>query len=335
MKFGLYYDLRNPANANRSYQRFYAEILEQVHIAEDLGYHQAWISEHHFRPDGYTSSPLAWATAFGMKTQRMRVGTNLLVLPLHNPIRVAEDAATLSLLTAGRFDLGIGAGFRTEEFEVFGQNIRHRPSLMEEGVAVLRAASTGTTLDVDGKRHRYHGIRVTPVPETPLKIMMGGTTPASVSRAARLADGFLATFDEHVPMYVKALTDVGKDAAAGRVTLVKWALVAEDPEREWHRVGERILYQINDYIEQGSLGPDAELFTSPQEILDRGLYSLWDASAAVREIVAIAQRYPQINQVKTWTVMPGEEVTRATARLEYFAHNVIPEVNRQLAAAAG
>ncbi len=330
MKFGLYYDLRNPNSARRSYQQFYSQVLEQVAYAEQLGFHQAWLSEHHFCADGYTPSPMIWSAAIGAATAKLRVGTNLIVLPLHDPVRVAEDAAAVSLLTGGRFDLGVGGGYRAQEFHVFNRNIRHRPSLVEEGIAVIRAAWAESEFSFEGKRHHYENLQVVPAPETPPALLMGGTSAPSIARAARVADGFLATFDDHIPLYIDALVEAGKDPAAGRVVAGKWALIAEDPEREWARVGDQILYQINDYIAAGS-GGGIEPFTSPQQVLDNNLYVLWDGATAVREIVAMARRHPQIEQFKTWTLMPGEDVDRATARLEYLAGAVIPEVTRQLA----
>ena len=98
VNFGLWYDFRNPAPWTVPFEQMYADSLDQIAEAEVLGFDSVWLTEHHFCADGYTPSPLVIAAAIGARTKRMRIGTNLMILPLHNPVRIAEDAATLSLL---------------------------------------------------------------------------------------------------------------------------------------------------------------------------------------------------------------------------------------------
>ena len=121
--FGLWYDFRNPAPWHEPYERFYADRLAQITEAEELGFDSCWLTEHHFCDDGYTPSPLVLAGIIGARTRRMQLGTNLMLLPLHDPVRVAEDAATLSIATGGRFDLGVGIGYRQLEFDQFGRKL--------------------------------------------------------------------------------------------------------------------------------------------------------------------------------------------------------------------
>ena len=137
VNFGLWYDLRNPGN-KVSFEKLYRDSLDQIAWAETIGFDSVWLTEHHFVGDGYCPSPLVVAAAIGERTKRMRIGTNLLLLPLADPVRLAEDAAALSILTGGRFDLGVGLGYRQLEFDYFGRKISHRPSLMEEGVSIIR-----------------------------------------------------------------------------------------------------------------------------------------------------------------------------------------------------
>ena len=193
VNFGLWYDFRNPAPWAMPSERFHAQALEQIVAAEAAGWDSVWLTEHHFIDDGYTPSPLVIAAAIGAKTTRMRIGTNLMVLPLHDPIRIAEDAATVSLLTGGRFDLGVGGGYREVEFRQFGRDVRHRPSLMEESVAVIRQAWSGERFEFHGKRFDVNNLRVTPAPEHAPKLLMGGLSPPAMARAAVIGDGFLST----------------------------------------------------------------------------------------------------------------------------------------------
>ena len=119
MKFGIWYHLRNPERWKQPAQDLYRKTLDQIVAAEKLGYDSVWVSEHHFTDDGYLPSSLLFLAAVAARTTRIRLGTLILLLPLHHPLRVAEDAAVLDILSNGRVDLGVAAGYRVEEFEAF------------------------------------------------------------------------------------------------------------------------------------------------------------------------------------------------------------------------
>src|ERR671933_734840 len=112
--------------------------MEEIEESERLGSGGVWLSEPHFVDDGYLPSPLVVAAAVAARTERMRIGTNVLLLPMHHPLRVAEDAAVADLVSGGRFVLGVGQGYVHHEFEVLGYERRYRPSLFEEGIEVIR-----------------------------------------------------------------------------------------------------------------------------------------------------------------------------------------------------
>ena len=97
--FGLWYDFRNPEPWQIDFEQFYAERLDQIARAETMGFDSVWLTEHHFCDDGYTPSPLVIHAAIAARTERMRLGTNLMLLPLADPVRMAEDSATLSLIS--------------------------------------------------------------------------------------------------------------------------------------------------------------------------------------------------------------------------------------------
>jgi alkanesulfonate monooxygenase SsuD/methylene tetrahydromethanopterin reductase-like flavin-dependent oxidoreductase (luciferase family) len=326
--FGLWYDFRNPGPAAPDFESFYESALEQIVAAEDLGFGSVWITEHHFCDDGYTPSPLVLAAAIGARTRRMRLGTNLVILPLHDPVRIAEDAATLAILTRGRFDLGVAIGYRADEFEAFGRNLRNRPSLLEEGVEVIRRAWRGESLDFHGKRFDYGHLKVSPQPAMAPRVLVGGMTDPAIDRAARIGDGFLSTGGIGHDEYLAAVARQGGDPTAARIAAGHWAIIAEDPEAEAERIGPHVLYQANQYIEWGAFGPPDQTprFNSPREAIQGGLYELWTADDAVRHLSALLERYPQIEDVHFWAQFPGEPVASGTRRMEYIADKVLPRL---------
>ena len=332
VNFGLWYDFRNPAPWTVPFEQLYAGCLEQITGAEQLGFDSIWMTEHHFCDDGYTPSPLVMAGAIGARTKRMRIGTNLMILPLHNPVRIAEDAATLSLLTGGRFDLGVGIGYRELEFREFGRELKQRPSLIEEAIAIIRKAWAGERLNFEGKRFRVGDVRVTPVPEHTPHLYLGGMAEPAIDRAARIADGFLSTGGIGNDVYVQCLERHDKRPEDGVIIAGHWALISDDPEREAAIVGPHALYQSNQYIEWGAFGSPETTprFPDAATALQMGLYELWDADTAVAKLTELLRSYPQIRDVHFWAQLPGEPVASGQRRIEYMARHVLPRVRATL-----
>ena len=328
VNYGLWYDFRNPAQWQQPFEQFYAERLAQITRAEALGFRSCWLTEHHFCEDGYTPSPLLLASAIAARTERMRLGTNLMLLPLHDPVRVAEDAATLSLVSGGRFDLGVGIGYRQLEFDHFQRKLSHRPSLVEEGIEILRRSWSGKPVNFTGKRFEVGDLCVTPVPQTTPKVYLGGMVEPAIQRAARVADGFLCTGGIGIDMYNTALEQQGKSVQDGDVILGCWAIIAEDPEAEAAKIGEHVLYQANEYIKWGAFGPPGSvpLYDDAAAAIENGLYQLWDADMAVAELNKLVRDYPNIRDIHFWAQFPGESVESGDARLRYIAEKVLPRL---------
>src|SRR2546422_1118936 len=118
MNFGTFLLMQSPSA--RSSQEIYARGIEIAQAAEALGFNNVWLAEHHFSTYGYLSRPAQLATYIAAKTTRIRVGTAVIVVPLHHPLVIAEEIATLDLLSGGRLDVGLGRGYQPYEFERFG-----------------------------------------------------------------------------------------------------------------------------------------------------------------------------------------------------------------------
>ena len=164
MKFGLWYDLRNPVGSGRRLPDLYRDTLDQIVLAEQLGYDDIWLSEHHFIDDGYLPSLLPFAAAVAARTTRVTIGTNIVLMPFHHPIRLAEDCAVVDNLSDGRFLFGPAVGYRLEEFAGFGVERRYRGSITEEAVEVMVKCWTEEEFSYHGQHFDFDNIRCTPKP---------------------------------------------------------------------------------------------------------------------------------------------------------------------------
>lgn len=323
-RFGLYYDFRNPAFAGRSFARLYAETFEQASWAErDLGFESAWISEHHLAVDGYTPSPLTLAAALAMRTETMRIGTSVVILPVQNPLRLAEDALTVHAISNGRFMLGVGLGYRAIEFAGFGVPMRERRARLDAGIDILRAAFTGEQLDSHG------GITITPRPEPGEgpELWIGGFAPAAIRRGAAKADGMVLPIPQLWPQYKAECALVNR---VPRIACAYHWILGDDPEAELAAAAPFLMHQVNEYGAHGAYGLADQWvpITEPAELLRRSPCELMDADTAAAAVVEAT--LAGVEDVHWWTIFPGEPIERSSARLEFFARQVLPRVRQRL-----
>ena len=316
---GLYHDFRNPAPFREPWNRRYAALLEQIAWAErELGFGGVWLSEHHFVEDGYAASTLTLAAAIAARTERLAIGTNVLVLPVHHPLRLAEDALSLDAISNGRFRLGVGQGYRAPEFAAFGSSLSERRSRFEEGIAVLQEAFTGSPFSHNGRWYSFDEVVVRPEPVRTggPELWVGALSDPGAERAARVGAGFLCALPQHRDVYVAA----GGDRVAWNTSWV----VADDPERELARIEPYLLHYGNAYIEFGTFGDPTTIprFADAASVVASGLVRALDGEAAARELAQLATD-PAIVDVHWWSVWPGEPVEQANERLEYVARTVV------------
>jgi alkanesulfonate monooxygenase SsuD/methylene tetrahydromethanopterin reductase-like flavin-dependent oxidoreductase (luciferase family) len=170
------------------------EIFGEAAAAEASGWDGCFVTEHHQQADGYLPSPLLMAAMIGTRTQRLKVGTCVLLAPLHHPVHLAEDCAIIDQATRGRLILSLGVGYQPQDFEPFGVPITERGTRTDEVIAILRHAWAGEPFNYSGKHYQLNRALITPRPLRPAgpPIWMAGWTPAGVRRAARTADGWIA-----------------------------------------------------------------------------------------------------------------------------------------------
>src|SRR5215467_3633639 len=162
IKFGTFLLMQSPSA--RSSQEIYGRALDIAQAAEDLGFRNIWLAEHHFSTYGYLGRPVQLATYIAAKTKRLRVGTAVIVVPLHNPLIIAEEIATLDMLAGGRVDIGLGRGYQYYEFERFGLELDTARARWEESVDIILKALGGGPFSYDGKLFKIPETTVFPQP---------------------------------------------------------------------------------------------------------------------------------------------------------------------------
>src|SRR6185369_5799072 len=163
MKFGLYSSIANPPRGEHL-DRSIDEVIAEAQLAEASGFDSCFFGEHHQDRDGFLPSPLIVATAVAARTQRLRVGTSVILLPLHHPVRIAEDVITLDLVSKGRVTLGVGIGYQPADFQAFGVPIEHRAAIFEESLQILRHCWSGEPFSFKGRHYTLQDVQVRPRP---------------------------------------------------------------------------------------------------------------------------------------------------------------------------
>jgi alkanesulfonate monooxygenase SsuD/methylene tetrahydromethanopterin reductase-like flavin-dependent oxidoreductase (luciferase family) len=281
MKYELRYDLRNPPQWRQPWDVFYQRFLDQVVWAEANGFSAVQLSEHHFSDDGYLPSLVAMAGALIGRTSTITIRLGLVLLPLKHPVQLAEDIAMLDILSGGRVELVVGAGYRRAEFEGYGVPMNQRPSLMEEGIEILRRCWTEDSFDFEGKRWTLENVRVMPKPLHPIKIVMGGSSTAAAQRAARIADGFAPSSPQQYVDWREEMERLGKDPGPAPDPSAprpppNLLHVAHDPDEAWKVVGPHALYESQSYAgwsaERGNSNYVA--LDDPDELRKLGSYAV-------------------------------------------------------------
>ncbi|HZD10142.1 MAG TPA: LLM class flavin-dependent oxidoreductase [Candidatus Binatia bacterium] len=173
--------------------QYYAEFLEEVRLGEELGFDSVWLEEHHGVKNHYWPSPLVALAGAATQTERILLGTDIIVMPFYHPVRVAEDAAMLDVMSAGRFILGAAIGYKPDEFALYQTPLAMRGARFEEAVQLIKQLWTQEEVHFSGKYYHVEGLKIEPRPldNAHPPLWLGGWGELSLARAARQGDAWV------------------------------------------------------------------------------------------------------------------------------------------------
>ncbi|MEE1757284.1 LLM class flavin-dependent oxidoreductase [Streptomyces sp. SP18CS02] len=325
MKFGIWLEFRNPPRWKQPWPEVYEESLSLATLAETAGFESVWMSEHHLTADGYLPSVFPPLAAIAARTERIRLGTAMVLASLQHPLRLAEDAAVTDLLTAGRLELGIAPGYREQEFRALGIPRTERGARTDETVEILRKAWTGEPFTHEGRHFSFDEVTVTPRPhQSDLPLWVGGGSRAAAIRAGRYGCHFLpdlGTPPEIIDLYRSTLAANGHDPAAFEVTAIvtPGIYVCDDAEKGWAEVKEHYHYLLSTFMEWFGNPPIPSADDLPRE-----LFLVGPPDVIAEGIQERVKALGDVDRVIFFGRAPGLPIEKARRSLERFAEHVIP-----------
>ena len=330
VRFGYQLDFRNPPGSVRSFATLYRDSLEQVELAEALGFDSIWLTEHHFTDDGYLPAMLPAAAAIAARTKRVTIGTFVLLAPFQHPLKLAEDAAVVDVISNGRLRLGLGQGYRQEEFDGFGVPRAERLGRTLETIEILKLAWTGQRFSFDGKYFHFKDVRVLPTPAShPYpELLWGAGAPKAIRRAAKMGLSFACVGGrKEMGIYTEALKEAGRNPADFSLVNSRVVYIAATAQEAWKEVGDALMYQAQHYgkwlsAAAGTSDMSQVLIRPDPERLKRT--SILGPPEEVRaRITAVIESGP-ITDMITVAQLPGLDPAKARRSLERFGREVLP-----------
>jgi alkanesulfonate monooxygenase SsuD/methylene tetrahydromethanopterin reductase-like flavin-dependent oxidoreductase (luciferase family) len=336
MKLGIYLNSQHPESDDAA--RRFAETIEQVRLIRALGFDSIWAGEHHVTPGFHFFPQLPLLHRIAAEAEGMWIGTNVTLLPLHNPIELAEAGAFLDVITGGRFLLGVGLGYRTEEYEIFGISMSERVSRLTEAVEIIRRLWSEDHVTHRGRHWQFKDASIRPrpaqVPRPP--IIIGAQVDSAIVRAAKIADGWLVvplpTLDQLAAQMqlfrsTRAAMQLPEPQHICRLMEVGCAV---DEATAFRRIAPYLMEKYKAYFSWGLEGLTIDPGQAPEEQL-RELAANRFGIGTPEQVTdfLIAQNRAGIMHASMRVSWPGMGHHDIMAGIELIGRKVLPEVRRR------
>jgi alkanesulfonate monooxygenase SsuD/methylene tetrahydromethanopterin reductase-like flavin-dependent oxidoreductase (luciferase family) len=272
------FDMRAPDFGTPT-KELYAAALDMAAYADEIGVDRIGLMEHHGSDDGYLPQPFVMGAAVAARTKRCRLMLGAVILPLHDPVKIAEQIAILDLVSNGRLNVIFGAGYVKSEFDMFEVSLSERGKRLDRGIDIILRALHGERFEVDG---RPIFVRPLPLQQPEQIILVGGGVEASAKRAAHFGVGLGPMRKELIPIYQEECRRLGREpglAVPPSPRLPSAILLSEDPDRSWALLEDHALHVVQEYAKWAAQEKNSN---SPfKGLLDRealrksGMFAVW------------------------------------------------------------
>ncbi|MGH7264272.1 MAG: LLM class flavin-dependent oxidoreductase [Candidatus Rokuibacteriota bacterium] len=333
MKVGVFIGTQHPAEADM--RRAFESHLEQTRLIRDSGFDAIWVGQHYltFPEQFFQTTPLLARLA--ADAGGMLIGTNLLLLPLHNVVDVAEQYATMDIIAGGRFVLGVGLGYRDVEYAAFDVDRKSRGARFAEQIEALKLLWTRDHASFSGQHVRFSDVSIRPRPlQRPRPpIWVGAAADPAVQRAALLGDAWIATsvttfsaMKEQVALYRRTRDDAGLPPAAEYAKCVE-LYVAEDRRRAFEASAPYMAAKYRSYYAWGMGGnvPGESGEGLPLEQLVRDRFIIGTPDDCVRDCLAHRDVLGVTHLIVRFN-FPGMPPAQVLGAIELFGREVIPAI---------
>jgi len=340
MKLGVYLNSQHPEDEDPA--RRFAETLEQARLIRSLGFDSIWAGEHHITPGFHFFPQMALLQRVAAEAEGLWIGTNLTLLPLHNPVELAEVGAFMDVMTGGRFLLGVGLGYRAEEFAMFGVPLSERVSRLAEGVEIIRRLWSEDRVTHRGRHWQFSDATIRPRPlQSPRPpILVGAQVEAAIARAARIADGWLVvpvpTLDDvaaHVALFAAARS-AAKLPPSPHICRLLEVGCAPDEDTAFRRIAPYLMAKYASYSAWGLEGVAIDPDAAPEQQLRRlaaNRFAIGSPTQVIDQLVA--QHGAGITHATMRVSWPGMGQDDILAGIELIGRKVLPEVRRRISGA--
>lgn len=301
-----------------------AEHTELIGLATDIGFDLVCAGQHFAAPALRYIQPIPWLASLATRFPTLRVATGILLLPLHHPLAVAEEIATLDGISAGRAILGVGIGYAPKEFDAFGVDRSRRTDRFEESISVIRALWSGKPVTHHGEFFHLDEVETSVLPvQEALPIWIGAQAEASVRRAGRLADAWYVppfpTHRELFDLYEMYLEEREARGLPGRspIPVRRELYLADSVEAAWEMVSAGAASRYGTY---SSWGLELDDGLSGDSWLDTR-FVLGDGPTVVDQLSMIAEKVP-LSDFVLKVQWPGQLHADAMGLLERFGSEV-------------
>lgn len=344
MKFGIM-NLFPADDGGGSGHRVLRETLEEIQLADELGFDSVWLAEHHFSEYGILGHPLQFGMAIAERTKNITIGTAVLVLPFHDPLRLAEEIATLDVLSEGRLVVGVGRGYQPREFAGFRIPLEESRSRYDEALQVLKLALTTTNFSYEGKHFSYENVTTYPRPFQPggPPLLQGTVSPENFRDRGALGEPIITSpnftpltlMKRNFDLYREAMREHGHDLARHDLPFMQqvWCGRGEEGLREaaqsalnYYRTVGKVIPGSEEAVEAErryyeKVAENIRLLTLEQTLTHGGNFG---TPERVVDTINVLREQLGITHYIGWLRIPSLPRAAALKSMETFAAEVIP-----------